>query len=105
MATTTKLRRKDIRSVFGDPKAVDEELQDFRRSARRLSSNRHRLIERYSKQWVAVYDGKVKVRAKSFSSLLSLVDQKNLPRERVIIRYLQTTTHRSNIAQAIQICE
>ena len=87
MATRADLPN-DIRSLLGDPKKVDRELQAFRRSTRRLSSNHPRLIDRFPKQWIAVYDGKVLAQAKTFSSLMTQVDEKGLPRQHTIVRYI-----------------
>jgi hypothetical protein len=82
---------KGVLKLLGDPRSVDRDLQVFRRSARVLSSRDPRLIDRYAKQWVAVYQGKVCAQGKTLRSLLAQVDKKGLPRERLIVRFIDKT--------------
>ena len=78
----------NIRDFIGDPKKVDEDLQSFRRTAKRLSSRHPRLIERYSKQWIALHSGKVQAHGRSFKAVLDQIDSKGLPRGQTIIRFI-----------------
>ena len=73
---------------LGDPKEIDRDLRNFRRTAQVLSSNRPRLIDRYPKQWVAVYRGRVRASGGTFASVIAEVDRKRLPREHVIVRFI-----------------
>lgn len=73
---------------LGNPKDVDRDLQSFRRTAQLLSSRHPRLIDRYPKKWVAVYRGQVRASGKIFASVLAEVDKKGLPREHVIVRFI-----------------
>ena len=92
MAVATKPEAtKGVLKLLGDPRSVDRDLQVFRRSARVLSSRDPRLIDRYAKQWVAVYQGKVCAQGKTLRSLLAQVDKKGLPRERLIVRFIDKT--------------
>ena len=84
-------RADDIRRLLGDPKRVDQELERFQKATALLSSRHPSLIERYPKQWVAVYDGKVRARAKTFDALMAQVDRKKLPRGHIIVRYIDKT--------------
>ena len=77
-----------ILAAIGDPKKVDAELQEFRKSAEVFSSNRPRLIDKYAKRWVAVLDGEVKADAESFQALLKKADAAGLPRSRIMVRYI-----------------
>ena len=83
--------RRDIGSLLGDPRRVDQELRRFRKSTEVLSSRHARLVERYPKQWVAVLGGRVVAHAKTFDRLMAQVDKKKLPRSQVIVRYIETT--------------
>ncbi len=85
---TTAVRRKTILDQLGNPADIDRELQRFRRSARTLSSNHPRFIDRYQKKWVAVYDGKAKAQGRTLQSVWRQLDKKGLPREHVIVRYI-----------------
>lgn len=80
--------RDDLRRQIGDPKKLDRELRAYRKSAQTFSSSRPRLIEKYSKQWVAVHEGKVKVAAKTFGTLLEEIEKQRLPRESLIVRFI-----------------
>lgn len=82
---------KGILKLLGDPRGVDRDLQVFRRSARVLSSKHPRLIDRYPKQWVAIHQGRVRAQGKTLRSLLAQVDKKALPREHLIVRFIDKT--------------
>ena len=84
----TKAREQIILDQIGNPADIDQELQSFRRSARTLSSHRPRFIDRYQKKWVAVYDGKTKAQGRTLQSIWRQLDKKGLPREHVIVRYI-----------------
>ena len=73
---------------LGNPADIDQELQAFRRSARVLSSHHPRFIDRYQKKWVAVYDGKTKAQGRTLQSVWRQLDKKGLPREHIIVRYI-----------------
>lgn len=86
MPTVTK--KQSIKQLIGEPKTVSKELQNFRRSARLLSSHQTRLIELYPKQWIAVLDGKVRANARTFHSLMRQIDKRQVPRIRVFVRFI-----------------
>ncbi|MBI1884727.1 MAG: hypothetical protein HYS09_00125 [Chloroflexi bacterium] len=81
-------KAQDILRLVGDPVQVDRSLRAFRKAASVLSSDHPRLIDKYPKQWVAVYNGDVKASATTFSALLAQVDQARLPRAETIIRFI-----------------
>ena len=83
-----------IQEIIGDPKAVDAGLQKFRNDTRVLSSKRANLIAKYPKRWVAIYDGKVQANARNLSQLLAIVDNLNLPREGIVVRYIDRNLRR-----------
>jgi hypothetical protein len=86
--TTVVARRDRIRAAIGDPKKVDKELRKFRRSSKVLSSDNPRLIDRYPKKWVAVYDGQVQAQAKTLPALMTALERLGLPKEDVIVRFI-----------------
>ena len=77
-----------ILEQLGGPQTVDEEMQQFRRAARVLSSKQPRMIERYPNEWVAVYRGRVRAHTKTFKRLMTQIDRKGLPREHIIVRFI-----------------
>lgn len=83
-----KTLEKTILEKLGNPSEVDRELSSFRKSAMVLSSKQPRLINRYPKQWVAVYNGKTIATGRTLNSTLRNVDKKGIPREHVIVRYI-----------------
>jgi len=84
----TATRKQIILDQLGNPADIDRELQCFRRSARTLSSRHPRFIDRYQKKWVAVYDGKTKAQGRTLQSIWRQLDKQGLPREHVIVRYI-----------------
>lgn len=77
-----------ILDLIGDPHEVDRELRSFRRTARILSSDHPRLIDKYSGQWIAAYDGKVRAFGRTLHSVLSKVEKQGIPKRQVIVRYI-----------------
>ncbi|MEX0785214.1 MAG: DUF5678 domain-containing protein [Dehalococcoidia bacterium] len=84
--TRKRISDKSILSVIGDPRAVDRELAGFRRSARRLSTNRPRFIDKYPSLWVAVHEGRVVAQGETFSSVMAQIDKEGLPRKSTLVR-------------------
>lgn len=79
---------QEVLRLVGDPVQVDRSLQSFCKAASVLSSDHPRLIDKYPKQWVAVYNGEVKATATTFNALLAQVDRVHLPRDETIIRFI-----------------
>lgn len=84
------LKQRD-NAIVDHPQEVAHGLQRFRRSARFLSSRRAHLVRRYPMEWVAVYESKVKAHALTLPSLLEEVERQNLPKQHVVIEFLDTT--------------
>ena len=84
----TDAMKQVILNKLGNPADIDRELQSFRKSARVLSSHHPRLIDRYQKKWVAIYDGRTRAQGRTLQSALRQIDRKGLPREHVIVRYI-----------------
>lgn len=80
---------QDILREFGaTAKEIDGDLQKFRRAARLLSSKHPRLTDKYQKQWVGVYEGRVRVHGKTLKSVMDKITDRGLPKERVIVRFI-----------------
>ncbi len=77
-----------IREQIGDPRKVDRELRKFQNAARVLSSDHPRLIDQYPNRWVAVYRGNVRATGGTLRSLISKVDSEGVPRDDVIVRFI-----------------
>jgi hypothetical protein len=73
------------------PKQIHRDLSMFSRAARVLSSNRPRLIEKHPKEWVGIYDGKIRATDKSFRGLMAKLKKRGLPPNKTIIRYIETS--------------
>ena len=71
---------------FGDPAEVWKGLISFSDSVHEFSESA--LLDQYLHEWVAVHDRKVVSHAGSFDEVLSMVEAKNIPRESLIIRYV-----------------
>ena len=83
-----QLSEEMILGEIGDVVALDRELRRFRKAAKVLSRKHPRLMEAYPKQWIGVYHGRVAVRGRTLQSVLTQLDQKSLPREQVIVRFI-----------------
>lgn len=80
-----------IKKHLGDAKQISDELRCFRKSALVLSRSRPRMIEEHPREWVAVYDGKVRASDRSFKRLLRKIDGEKIPRGEVLIRFIDRT--------------
>ena len=81
----------DVRTVLeqlGDPAEVVRELQEFDRDTRSFSDQRPQLLARYPDQWVAFLGGAVRAHGPTFQDVLEKVDRAGLPRERIVVAYL-----------------
>lgn len=79
--------QQELKRLGGAAK-IDNKLRQYRRSASGFSARHRRLLDLYPKQWVAVHRGTVRARGASLSAVLSQVDQKKLPRDEVLVRFL-----------------
>lgn len=86
--TLDAVTKDEVLKQIGNPAEVDRELQAFRRTAWALSSRHPRLIDRYPKEWVAVYRGRVRAHGRTFRSVMEQIDEKGLPRGHVIVRFI-----------------
>ena len=77
-----------LKQIGGSAADIDRELQQFRKSVRVLSSKHPRLIDLYQKEWIGVHRGRVRVRGRTFTSLMRQIAEKRLPREEVIVRFI-----------------
>lgn len=83
-----------VEDIIGDPARLDMELQAFRKDTDLLSSEKGRLITKYSKRWIAIYDGEVRADAQNLNEILDEVDVLQLPRNSVVIRYIDRNVKR-----------
>ena len=79
---------EDLAQYFGNPVELDNELKSFRKTARRLSSDAPRMIERYNRKWVALHSGRVRAHGESFEVVMAEIDSKGYSRKGTIIRYI-----------------
>src|SRR5437773_1804462 len=80
------LARATIKQIIGDPRTLDEELNQYRRDSALLSSRD--LIRKYAKRWIAIYGGKVRAEARSMEEVLEKADSQGLPRDRIVVQYI-----------------
>jgi hypothetical protein len=85
------MSKKEIASHLREtPRQMDRALRSFSRDAKVLSSKQPRLVNTHRKQWVGIYDGRVRATGKSFAALLSKLKAKGLPPSDAIVRYIDT---------------
>ena len=68
---------------------VAKSLTDFDESMARLL-NDDTLVDRYGDKWVGVWHGKVQAAEDDLDTLLTVLDQKDVPRSETAIRFLET---------------
>ena len=84
-----KLSNEEILEQLGGSAAqIDEELRRFGEAAKVLSSDHPRMIEEHPLQWIAVYQGKVAATGKNLKSLISQLQEANIPPQSTIIRFI-----------------
>ena len=83
--------KKKAEYLGASPKEIARDLRAFTRTARVLASNEPQLRRKYSKQWIAVYNGKVRAVAKSLDGVISKLEKQGLPANKSIIRYMDTS--------------
>ncbi len=77
-----------VTALLKDPRKADEEMREFRETARCLSSNRPRLIELYANEWIALYGGQVRAHGPELPHVLAEMDAAGFSREQTIVRFL-----------------
>ena len=88
----SRVAKKTLASHLGaTPQQMDCELRTFSRAAKILSSDHPRLINQHPKQWVALYDGKIRASAKSFRAVVAKLKKQGLPPNETMIRYVDTS--------------
>lgn len=91
------ISEQKARELFGDPQEVGLRLRAFRESARVYSSSHPRLIDEFPRQWVAVYEGRVRTHASTIGELLAQVEATELPRRDILIRFIEEENQRALI--------
>lgn len=79
---------RSVLRQMGEPKAVARDLARYRKAAKALSSDHPRFTEEFPKQWVVVYDGKVRARGQTMQSALLQAKELNLPTGNAIVRFI-----------------
>src|SRR5437660_11222961 len=93
--TTSRLDRREIEEMIGgDPKQVAAELEDYGKDIRILSCQWAMLLKKYPKRWIAIYKGKVQADAPGFDEILVSVDKLGIPRDGVVIRFVDKNVRR-----------
>ena len=78
----------DVLAILGDPEDVAKDLSAYTRDAAWFSSEHERLIGKYEQQWVAVYRANVRATSHDLMRLLRDLDERDIPREHAIIRFI-----------------
>ena len=78
----------EVLQECGGLEQVLEDMRSVRDSQIAYSSQRQALIGEFPNYWVAFHDGKRAALAKSLDSVFKATDASNIPRGRMVIRYL-----------------
>jgi predicted metallo-beta-lactamase superfamily hydrolase len=80
---------QEMLEVLGGSAArIGEDLSQFRESAQLFSSDMQGMIEDYALQWIGVYRGKVAASGKTLESLMSQLQENNIPTQDTLIRFV-----------------
>ena len=85
-----KITQKWFRENIGDPAHVAKDLAAFSRAAARLSKRYPELLKQYPDEWIAVRRGRVVVHTKTHDELISHLDDHDIPRDDLFIRFMAT---------------
>jgi hypothetical protein len=72
-------------------KLIGRELRVFSKTARLLSKDRPRLIQRYPKKWVGIYRNKVRATDSTFKGLIKKLRHQHIDPSRTLIRFIDTS--------------
>ena len=82
------MRATGANALQSGPKEIAENLRSYRKSAQVLSSSRAKLIDKYSKRWVAIHKGKFVGSASTLQRLLKETDKAGIPRGQILVRHI-----------------
>ena len=74
----------------GTPSEVHERITKYTHAVTSLSAERGKLIKKYPKQWVALYEGKVVCTGKTLPQLMASCEKEGIARSDIVMRYLNT---------------
>ena len=77
----------DIESLVGDPRKVDAELLEFRKTARKLS-NDPTIAERFKGKWIGLHSGRIRAHGDRMQDVLDQIDAAGYSRSQAIVRYI-----------------
>ena len=89
----------DIETILrhlGPPEEIDRQMRQFKEAAKLLSTDQPRMIGKYPKQWIAVFQGSVAARGRTYASVLEQLNNQKIPRGQVVIRFIEKN-HRTMI--------
>ena len=75
--------------VEQNAEVIAKDLEEFSRSAARLSSDRPRLLEEYPSHWVGVYKGEVVANSEDLDTLMTDLKRKGIPLHKTIVRFIE----------------
>jgi hypothetical protein len=87
-----------IRKLIGDPSKVAKELKSFRKTANVFSSQKAHLISRYSKCWVAAYNGEIVAGERTLRAVLKKLDELHISPKAVMIRFIDRNARKMILA-------
>jgi hypothetical protein len=73
---------------IGHPQTIVEDLVQFRKDVNLLAKQRAKLTTQYPNKWIAFYEGKVLLIENSLDQLLTEIDRREIPRDKVITQFL-----------------
>lgn len=91
MKKTQSISSSDVFDVTGmSIEELREGFGEFKEATEALEQAWDDLVESYPQQWIAFHDRKVALHADSLDEMILMIDENDLPQEKVIVRYVET---------------
>jgi len=87
MATGGRLLKRALEAA-GGKEAFEHKFRQYGESVAFIDNNRESLVKEYDEQWVAVHETKVVAHGKKYEEVEREIQQKGLPIEEVVIKFL-----------------
>jgi len=87
---TTKSNLATALKSIGGAKEFRRKHQQYRESVYYIDTDRRKLLEKYSDNWVAVYNSKVIAHGKRYRDIVKTIERKKLPIGEIALKFLSS---------------
>ncbi|MCK4362335.1 MAG: hypothetical protein KAW13_03535 [Dehalococcoidia bacterium] len=76
--------------LVGGRERFEKQAKQYRSDSEYLEQNQEELLQEYTDQWIAVYNGSVQAAANDAETLIKMIESKNLSTSEVLISFLSS---------------